>query len=214
MRLLIEIIIIITSVIVIFVLSEERDKKRNDNSRLKDSIEVLNNIIDDKQYQNDSIREKEDSLENQIKDLKEIPRQVESRYKDSIEQVKKSTLSELIGDSSKIVKHEDTTYALVEEKDYRRLREDQLEMKKLKKLCGIYQNQIHKQDSLLKLKNMRIDNYKNQVSIYKNKTAQQEKIIKNQEEQIARNKEKIDRQKWHKRILIGGGAVIAILSIL
>lgn len=215
MRTLIEIGIIALSVflIITFVnrnnnLESENNNLETENVMYKDSIKKIAEKLTIKEKINDSLKEREEQLSVQNEKQNREKRTIEKIYKDSLALIEKETLEDLVDDTGKIIKKGDSSFVLLSEREYREKERNELKLLKIESLHGICQKQMENQEELLKTKDLRIKNYKEQIAHHQRQSKMKDSIISNKDQQVSNKEKEIKKQKWITRGTAGAGLIL------
>ena len=217
MRLVLEIIIV--GILLTFALTfmgDKNDAIEQSEQRVEtyqDSLALLDDSLSALRNQVQHYKQREVELEDKLAEKEDKEKQIKDAYRDSINKVKTASLSELIDSTQKIIEGKNGDHVVVREAFFRQAKQNQVELKKMKSLVGIYQDKVAIQDSMLELKDEAITNLMARNSVLRHKVGLKDTIITEKNIQLEGKDQVIRRYKWQRNLVIGGAVAGALLII-
>jgi len=221
MRLILEIVIIgiLTIFLIIFVSDRKQLDERIEQSEervehYKGKVDSLSRSVSKKKAERDSLQECNEYFKEQVVEKEREIIDAEKRYNDSIEAIQSTKLSDLIDSTQKIIKVNDTTYILVTEAFFRKVKEQQFQLKKAKAKVVTLEETLSLKDSIIEIKDETILNLVSQVNDYRQTIHLKDTIILEKDMQIDMLEKQNKKFKLQRNITIGAAAGIILLILL
>lgn len=221
MRLILEIVIIgiLATFLMIFISDRKQLDERIEQSEervehYKGKIDSLSRSVSKKEAERDSLQECNEYFKEQIVEKEREIIDAEKRYNDSIEAIQSTKLSDLIDSTQKIIKVNDTTYILVTEAFFRKVKEQQFQLKKVKAKVVTLEETLSLKDSIIEIKDETILNLVSQVNDYRQTIHLKDTIILEKDMQIDMLEKQNKKFKLQRNITIGAAAGIILLILL
>lgn len=188
--------------------SEQREgEHKKDILSLNDSVKGLKD-------KNNELSQKADKYYSLYRKMQGRERDIIDAYRDSLDSLRGTEIEELINESSKIIRINDTLYIALTEEYYRSLLEDRLMMRKLKARQVVLKNKLVIKDSIIEVRDDQIFNLIHQLAVKNGIINKKDTIITEKELQNKMLEEQSRKYRLQRNITMGAAGVVVLLFLL